>query len=159
MGKKEETLAWLDNKGVEYVKVEHEAVYTMDEMLVLGLDKRGVLCKNLFLRDAKGKRHFLVVAHNDTPVNLKELGELVGSKLSFASEDRLQKYLNLSKGAVSPLGIMYDKEGQVEIILDSNLQGANSLGIHPCDNTATIFILYSDLHALVEGNGNLLTTL
>ena len=75
----------LDKMNIKYEVVEHEPVYTMEDMDRLGLTKKGTLCKNLFLRDAKGKRHFLVTADENTKVDLKSLGKKLGAgNLSFA---------------------------------------------------------------------------
>ena len=150
-------LEWLAANGVEYDLIEHEAVFTIDEMDKLDLGARGIIVKNLFLRDDKGKRHFLVCERFDKRADLRALGELLGVKLSFASPERLQKYLGLEKGAVTPLGLMNDKDASVEVVLDADLDCAERLGVHPCVNTASVFITYTDLVRLIEGNGNSLT--
>jgi len=100
----------------------------------------------LFLRNAKGKRHFLVVVDADQRVNLKQMEQMLDcTKLSFASEERLQKYLGVSKGAVSPLGLINDTEHSVELYLDKKLREAETIGIHPNDNTATVLVNFDDL--------------
>ena len=102
---KEEVKVFLKEKGIPFRWVEHKAVYTIEEMEELGLEKMEETAKNLFLRDQKGKNHFLVVIRADKQANLKELGEKLGGvRLSFASEERLEKYLGLKKGAVTPFG-------------------------------------------------------
>lgn len=96
----------LDNAGIRYRMVSHDPVYTIEEMERLHLDADAEIAKNLFLRDARGKRHFLVVLCSCKTVDLKALrGQLGTSALSFASEDRLKRFLGLEKGAVTPLGI------------------------------------------------------
>lgn len=136
----------LDKLGISYETAEHEAVYTMEDMERLGLSSKGVLCKNLFLRDAKGKRHFLITCAGTKSVDLKSLGRMLGAGgLSFASEERLQKYLGLSQGSVSPFGLMNDAGRQVEFFIDKDLSKCKSLGIHPLDNTATVFLSFKDL--------------
>ena len=86
----------LDKLKIKYEVVEHEPVHTMEDMDRLGLPEKGTLCKNLFLRDSKGKRHFLVTCDEKTEVNLKDLGKRLGAgNVSFASEERLEKYLGL----------------------------------------------------------------
>lgn len=147
-------LEWLAANKVEYDLVEHEAVFTIDEMDKLDLGSRGIVVKNLFLRDDKGKRHFLVCERFDKRADLRALGEHLGVKLSFASEERLQKYLGLEKGSVTPLGLMNDKNAAVEVVLDADLDSGEMLGVHPCVNTASVFITYADLVRLIEGNGN-----
>ena len=93
----------LDNAGIRYRMVSHDPVYTIEEMERLHLDADAEIAKNLFLRDARGKRHFLVVLCSCKTVDLKALrGQLGTSALSFASEDRLKRFLGLEKGAVTP---------------------------------------------------------
>ena len=136
----------LNKMNIKYEVVEHEPVHTMEDMDRLGLPAKGTLCKNLFLRDSKGKRHFLVTADENSKVDLKSLARQLGvSGLSFASEERLEKYLKLKQGSVTPFGLMNDEEHAVEFFIDRSLSKCKSLGIHPCDNTATVFLSYKDL--------------
>ncbi|MCI8708191.1 MAG: prolyl-tRNA synthetase associated domain-containing protein [Dorea sp.] len=136
----------LDKMKIKYETVEHEPVFTMEDMDRLGLTKKGTLCKNLFLRDSKGKRHFLVTADENTKIDLKTLGRQLGAgNLSFASEERLEKYLGLKQGSVTPFGLMNDTDHAVEFFIDKSLSRCKSLGIHPLENTATVFLSYKDL--------------
>lgn len=152
---KEATLAWLDEQGIAYEKLEHKAVFTMEEMDEAGISARGGVVKNLFLRDGKGKNHFLVVVPEEKRVNLIDLSaQLCASKLSFASADRLEKYLGVVQGAVSPLGILNDGEHVVEVVFDRDLCHAKRVGIHPNDNTATVWLSFKDLKKIIEKQGN-----
>ncbi len=136
----------LDKMKIKYEVVEHEPVYTMEDMDRLGLPQKGTLCKNLFLRDSKGKRHFLITADEKTKVDLKSLSRQLGAgNLSFASEERLEKYLGLKQGSVTPFGLMNDTDHAVEFFIDKSLTKCKSLGIHPLENTATVFLSYKDL--------------
>jgi Ala-tRNA(Pro) deacylase len=159
MDKKTETLQWLNRNGVRYELVEHKAVFTIEEMDAVGVAQYGCVAKNLFLRDAKGKRHFLVSLVGHKSADLRALGERLGVKLSFASEQRLQQYLNLSKGSVTPLGVLYDRKAAVEVILDAELSEQTRVGVHPCVNTASVFMAYPDLERLLRENGNKVTVL
>ena len=105
---KEEVYTKLEELGVAFDKMEHEPVYTIDEMkLIEGMNIEDV-CKNLFIRDEKGKRHFLVVIREDKSADLKALREQIGStRLSFASEDRLMKHMGLTKGAVTKSMLLF----------------------------------------------------
>ncbi len=135
--------------------MDHPPVYTIEDMEELKITEHGEVCKNLFLRDAKGKRHFLVVLGKDKQADIKSIQAQLGcTRLSFASKERLQKYLQLQKGAVTPLGVINDPEAAVEIVLDSSLEGKEQLGFHPNDNTATIWISYGDLIKFIRMNGN-----
>lgn len=136
----------LNKAGIKYEAVEHEAVHTMEDMNRLGLTAKGTLCKNLFLRDAKGKRHFLVTADENTKVDLKSLSKVLGAgNLSFASEERLEEHLKVQQGGVTPFALMNDTEHKVEFFIDKSLTRCKSLGVHPLDNTATVFLSYKDL--------------
>ena len=152
---KEEVYSLLKDNNVEYELLEHDAVYTIDDMkLVEGMKIENV-CKNLFLRDDRGKKHFLIVISEEKSADLKDLREKLGtSRLGFASEERLMKYLGLIKGAVTPLGVLNDKECAVQVIFDKDLAGRESLGVHPCDNTATIFLSFDNLKKIIEGTGH-----
>lgn len=140
---------------LSYGCVEHAAVYTIDDMRELDFPENARIAKNLFLRDAKGKRHFLVVVDADQPVDLKALeGKLGSTKLSFASDERLKKHLGLEKGAVSPLGLVNDTGHAVEVYVDQALRHCDAIGIHPNDNTATVFLSCKDLLAFAEKTGH-----
>lgn len=150
-----DVLERLKEKGIPFERTEHPAVYTIEEMEAEALHYPADVCKNLFLRDAKGKRHFLVVMEKNKRADLDRLHTLLGtSKLSFASEDRLMRYLGLTKGAVTPLGILNDHDHAVEVVLDRDLEKHPRLGVHPCVNTATVWLAFSDLRRLIEENGN-----
>ncbi len=154
MQAREKVYAHLDALGISYRVVDHPAVYTIEEMDRLGLDKPGGIVKNLFLRDAKGRRHFLVMMRQDKKVDLKGLQASIGStSLKFASEERLEKHLGLTKGAVGPLGIINDEERAVEMVIDNDLKAFDLLGVHPNDNTATLWIRLADLEKVIAGRG------
>lgn len=156
MEQKNKVYKTLEECGIQYHVVEHPAVYTIEEMDALEtMIHKEAIVKNLFLRDAKGKKHFLVVLGKHKKADLKRLREqLESSPLSFASEDRLMKYLNLTKGAVTPFGIINDSQREVEVVIDRSLVGKDILGVHPNDNTATVFLSYEDLINVIETHGN-----
>lgn len=136
----------LKELNIKYEAVEHEPVFTMEDMDRLGLPEKGVLCKNLFLRDSKGKRHFLVTCDEKKKIDLKSLARQFGTNsLSFASEERLEKYLGLKQGSVTPFGLINDENHAVEFFIDRDLTKCRKLGIHPLENTATVFLSYQDL--------------
>lgn len=146
---------FLDKKGISYEKLEHEAVYTMEDMEKAGITEKGTVCKNLFLRDAKGKNHFLVTVPEGKQVDLRSLSEKIGStKLSFASAERLAKYLGVEQGCVSPLGILNDESKSVTVVFDEALKKDNAVGIHPNDNTASIWLAFQDLQKIIAEHGN-----
>jgi Ala-tRNA(Pro) deacylase len=145
----------LNELGIKYEAVEHEAVFTIADIDKAGTFADGVGCKNLFLRDASGKRHFLLVAEEHTEVDLKSVRAQLGcSRLSFGSEERLWNCLKLKLGSVSPFGVINDTECKVEIVFDKQLVSQPKLGFHPNDNTATVWISFEDVLRVVEDNGN-----
>lgn len=155
VGKKQEVYGKLAELQIPYRSMEHAAVYTIEEMQALLFPPGAVIAKNLFLRDAKGKRHFLVVAEANAKIDLGALGaKLGGTRLSFASDERLGKYLGLTKGAVSPFGLLNDGACGVEFYLDEKLRPCQELGVHPNDNTATVFLTCADLVKFAEATGH-----
>lgn len=145
----------LDILGISYDLVEHPAAFTVGEMEALNIDNQDKIPKNLFLRDDKKKRYILFVISKDRQVNLKELSSTINSRpLSFASEEDLSSYLGLSKGSVTPLGILNDASRQVEVMVDASLLSHGDIGVHPNDNTATVFISLRDLERLISDHGN-----
>lgn len=156
--KSEAVIERLDSLSIKYERIEHPAVYTMDEMNALGIFDKGVVGKNLFLRDAKGRRHFLVFIYGDKKVNLATVEEKIGIKhCSFGSAERLEKYLGLTKGSVSPLGVINDREGAVEFIIDSKFKGCPTVGVHPNQNTSTLWLSFDDLEKVIRENKNSVT--
>ena len=152
---KNEVYALLNDKGIPYEAVEHEAVFTMEEMERAGIDAHGCICKNLFLRDAKGRQHYLVTVPDERRVDLKWLSTALGSsKLSFASAERLDTYLKLPQGSVSPLGILNDESRSVIFAADAALASLPAIGVHPNDNTATVWLKAEDLVRLIGEHGN-----
>ena len=137
----------LDELGIHYELEEHEAVFTIDDMIQLGLNKKGMIAVNLFLRDAKGKRHFLVLHDGEKHTDIKKLQEQIGcTRLSFGSEERLMKHLGLTKGSVSPFGLINNENHDVEVIIDESIKNEPRLGFHPNTNTATVFLSYNDFN-------------
>lgn len=150
-----ELLALLDEKKISYQLTEHEPVHTIEEMRQLGLLDQGTVGKNLFLRDDKGKKHYLVFCRCDKNVDLKDLRPQIGStRLSFASDERLMKHLQLTPGAVTPLGLLNNEDHQVTLVIDRDLEGCSKLGVHPMDNQATLWIAWDDLQRIVNELGN-----
>lgn len=148
----------LDSMKIKYEVTEHPAVYTIAETEKLEIESKGEIVKNLFLRDVKGTRHFLVVLKKDKKVNLKDLQHKLGStSLKFASEERLYNLLGLEKGAVTPLGILNDTKCEIEVVIDQDIITYHCIGVHPNDNTATIWLAFEDLEKVIKSCGNSIT--
>lgn len=145
----------LEELQIEYKMVEHPAAFTMEELEEHNLSSYGHIPKNLVLRDVKGTRNMLVVLHGDKRANLQLIrAEIESTKLSFASDDRMRKYLNVEKGSVSPFGVIFDKEKELEIYFDSDLKNEEIVGCHPNDNRATVFLKFQDLVKYVKSCGH-----
>lgn len=160
MANKASVLAKLNEMGISYREEIHHAVYTIEDMANIHLNEGEVIAKNLFMRDARGKNHFLLSLTGDKQVNLKDIRKKIGSsQLSFASEERLFKYLGLEKGAVTPFGVINDSSNHVKIYIDKTLKEASAIGFHPNDNTATIFLSLEDVISFVKAQGNMVSVL
>ncbi|NLK64828.1 MAG: prolyl-tRNA synthetase associated domain-containing protein [Tissierellia bacterium] len=145
----------LNKLAIKYVRYEHEPVYTVEEADNLDIDIPGQHCKNLFLRNKKGNIHYLVIACSKKHIDLKLLSKQIASSgLSFASEERLNKYLGLKAGAVSPFGLINDMERQVIVLIDKDLTDKDTVNFHPNVNTATIGLSYADLEKFIKWHGN-----
>ena len=146
---------YLSDMNITYDIIEHPAVYTIEEMDNLCIDTNNQVVKNLFVRDDKKKRYFLIAVQKDKRVDLKELKAKLNSRpLSFASESALYEILGLSKGAVTPFGILNDTNCKVEVVLDNDVRYFHNIGIHPNDNTATVWIKPEDLEVVIRKHGN-----
>lgn len=151
---------FLTEHSIEYERVDHPPVFTCEEAEQLVPPMPGADTKNLFVRDKKGRRHFLVVVGYDKAVDLKSLSSALGvSNLSFASSDRLKRYLGIEPGAVSLLAIVNDSETAVEVILDADLWKATVLRCHPLVNTSTLSINRTDIERILEITGHHYTVL
>jgi Ala-tRNA(Pro) deacylase len=142
----DELLLLLDRNRLPYDIVEHEPVFTVADALVATPELPGIKTKNVFLRDAKGTRHFLVIVPHDVRLDLPALARTLGtSKLSMGSPERLQRCLGITPGAVSVFALVNDKDHAVELVFDDRVWQADKVQAHPLRNTATVAI---DRHAL-----------
>ena len=146
---------FLNTHDIAYKRHDHPAVYTVDEADRLVPELPGAKTKNLFLRDDKGKRHFLVLIPSDKRVNLKALKTVLGIKrISFGSPERLKKYLGIEPGAVSLLAVYNDAEHKVEVFMDQDLWAADTFLFHPLVNTSTLVINKADIERFLEATGH-----
>jgi Ala-tRNA(Pro) deacylase len=147
---------YLARLGIVYGRHGHPPVFTVEEAERYWRDIPATHCKNLFLRNAKGNRHYLVVVAHAKTVNLKDLATRIGDdRLSFASPDRLRRILGLEPGSVSPFGLIHPTAREVTVVLDADLTGAERLGFHPNVNTATITLAAADFSRFLESAGNI----
>jgi Ala-tRNA(Pro) deacylase len=146
---------FLQQMEISYVRHEHPPVFTVEEADQYWEGIAGAHSKNLFLRNNKGNQHFLVVLESSKKVDLNQLGEKTGAgKLSFASADRLEKYLGLEKGAVSPFGLINDHTRVVRVVLDEELKKSEYVNFHPNVNTATLTLSFQDFERFLDRCGN-----
>jgi Ala-tRNA(Pro) deacylase len=146
---------FLHEHGIAAARHEHPAVMTVEESERLVPKLPGAKTKNLFLRDRKGRRHFLVTAPHDLAVDLEALGAaLDAGRLSFASPERLQQHLGLTPGAVSLLGLVNDEARAVEFVIDLRLWESDSVHAHPLVNTATMVVTHADLERFLAATGH-----
>lgn len=151
---KEDIVKILDDNKVKYEIVEHKAVYTIDEMLECNLPHPEQIAKNLFVRDDKKRKYYLITCLEDKKVNLKEFRQAQGTRpLTFASEDDLMAKMGLIRGAVTPFGLLANEEKDVVIYIDKDFEN-KLMGIHPCDNTATVYVNTRDVIKLIKKHGN-----
>ncbi len=151
---KTEIYQYLTENNIWYEITKHEAVYNMEELKAVELPYPEWDAKNLFVRDDKKRNYYLITVKGEKRVDLKEFRKQNGLRnLSFASEADLLEYMRLTPGAVSPLGLLNDPEHQVQFYLDAELAG-NKIGVHPNDNTATVWMETDDLIKLIQNNGN-----
>lgn len=145
----------LQELDIDYTVHRHPAVYTADEARQYWSAIKGGHPKNLFLRDEKGKNHYLLIISYEKRADLKVLQTTLGSsRLSFASERRLFQHLGLSAGSVSVFGIINDKTNAVEVVIDKDLLEEEYINFHPNVNTATLTIRTEDFIRFLEAQGN-----
>lgn len=131
-------LSYLDDNNISYTLHNHPAAFTVEETKEYCSHIPGMHCKNLFMRDHKGRCHFLLILPNDKAVDLKAFSKKLNDRLSFGSDKRLMKYLGLTPGSVSPFGLINDSNAEVIIYLDKSVYDAQKVTFHPNINTATL---------------------
>ncbi len=146
---------FLGNNNIEYERHDHPPVFTVEDVHRLTPNLPGAKTKNLFFRDKKGSRHFLVVLPADKRVNLKGLPNVLeSSKISFGSPDRLMKHLGITPGSVSLLAIVNDQENKVEVIIDESLWTSEAFQFHPLINTSTLVISRDSIKKFLDASGH-----
>jgi Ala-tRNA(Pro) deacylase len=145
----------LEKLHIHYEKYDHPAVFTCNEADIYTSGLKGVHTKNLFLRNKKGDSHYLVVMCEDKVLDVKGFGEIIAEKnISFASPERMMKYLKLTPGSVSLFGIINDTEHTVKVYIDEDIMKEEYINSHPNVNTSTLVIKVSDMMRFLEDSGN-----
>lgn len=153
---KQEIYEFLKGKNITYEVVEHKAVFNMDELSDLNLPYPEYDAKNLFVRDDKKRKYYLITVKGYKKVDLKLFANVNNTRrLSFASSEDLMNILNLLPGAVTPLGLLNDKDLKVAFYLDKELlENEKIIGVHPNENTATVYLNVEDLLTIIKEHGN-----
>ena len=158
--KKEDIYKLLDEKDVWYEITEHEAVYNMEELASVDLPYPEADAKNVFVRDDKKQKYYLITVKGNKRVDLKRFKEDYNTrKLSFVSEVDLLDKLNLTAGSVTPFGLLNDNDCVVDFYIDKDFLKSDDsiIGVHPNDNTATVWIKTRDLLNIIKEHGNSIT--
>nr|WP_291403640.1 prolyl-tRNA synthetase associated domain-containing protein [Acidaminobacter sp.] len=145
----------LDSMDLKYEVFSHPPVATVEEAKDHWDHIRGSKAKNLFVRDQKGKKHYLIVLEQDKPLNMKWFSEHFGlDKLSFASPERMEKYLGLQPGSVSPFGLINDANKEVVVYIDEEIMNEGYVNFHPNVNTMTLNMACEDFKNFLKATGN-----
>lgn len=153
---KQEIYDFIKSRNIWYEVTEHEAVFNMEDLSKVEVLYPEYDAKNLFVRDDKKRNYYLITVKGNKRVDLKKFRTNNGTRpLSFASEQDLMNILNLIAGSVTPLGLLNDKELKVTFYLDKDfLKDKQIIGIHPNDNTATLWLKVTDLIDMIKEHGN-----
>ena len=145
----------LKRLSIQFEVFEHPPLDTIEIALKYWKDIDATHCKNLFFRNHKGNRHYLVIIKDTTPFSIRSLEQkLKQGKLTFGSPKRLLKYLGVKPGSVSPFGLLNDEEHHVHLFLDQQLKMADQISFHPNDNTASLVLSFSDFIKYLDSTGN-----
>ena len=137
---------FLDSLGVEYERIDHEPAMTMEICEAIDKALGATICKNLFLCNRQQTDFYLLMMPGDKPFKTKDLSAQIGSsRLSFASPEYMEKFLDITPGSVSVLGLMNDKNNNVRLLIDEDVLKGEYIGCHPCINTSSIRIKTEDV--------------
>lgn len=152
---KKQVITYLETNNIPYEVIDHEPIYTITQLNDMDYPDKEKVAKNLFLRNDSGKSHYLVLVRSDKKVDLKDLRQQIGSsRLGFASEERLMKHIGITKGSVSPLGVINDTSESIPVLIDEDLRGEMRIGVHPNTNTATLWMTHDSIVKAIESHGN-----
>jgi len=145
----------LDRLAIRFEYHEHPPLATIADAKIHWKDYNSGRCKNIFFRNHKGDRHYLVILEHLRQLDIHDLEKrLHQGKLSFASDQRLNRYLGVEPGSVSPFGLINDIEHHVHLFIDEKLNESDRLAFHPNANTATLVISKSDFLRFLDHSGN-----
>ena len=155
MSKRENVLNILNTLGIEFRIYDHPPAPTIEEAVKYWKDIDARHCKNLFFRNHKGNMHYLVILDYRQALDIHDLEKrLRQGKISFASDQRLEKFLGLKAGSVSPFGLINDSTNHVHVFLDENIRNSTFISFHPNENTASVIIAFTDFEKFLKWTGN-----
>ena len=136
----------LDKLGVAYERVDHEAAMTMEVCQEIDKVLQATICKNLFLCNRQETKFYLLMIPDTKVFHTKDLSaQINSSRLSYAKPEYMEKFLDITPGSVSVLGLMNDTENHVQLLIDEDVLKGEFIGCHPCINTSSIRFHTSDL--------------
>jgi Ala-tRNA(Pro) deacylase len=151
----EELYLLFERLGITFEYHEHPPLATIEDAKIHWKDYNSGRCKNIFFRNHKGDRHYLVILEHLRQLDIKDLEKrLRQGKLTFASDLRLKKYLGVEPGSVSPFGLINDKEKHVHLFIDETLNNFERLAFHPNINTASLVVSKNDFLKFLKYTGN-----
>ena len=137
---------FLDELGIEYDRTDHEHADHMEDCYEIDAILEATICKNLFLCNRQKTKFYLLMMPGDKPFKTKELSSQINSaRLSFASSEDMEKYLDIQPEAVSVMGLINDTENQVQLLVDEDILGGEYIGCHPCVSTSSMRIKTADI--------------
>lgn len=146
---------YLDSLNIDFDYYEHPEAPTIEIAAQFYRGEGTVLCKNLFFRNHKGNKHYLVIMDSRHNMDIHDIEkQLHQGKLSFASPERMMKYLGVKPGSVSLFTLVNDAQNEVILFVDNRLKSASKVSFHPNDNTASLVISNSDMIKFIESIGN-----
>lgn len=146
LAKEQRVYDLLDRLEIEYYRVDHPAAMTMEDCAAIDQVLQASTCKNLLLCNRQCTDFYLLLMPGDKPFKTKELSKQIGSsRLSFADHSYMEQFLDITPGSLSVLGLMNDRENQVQLLIDADVLKADAFGCHPCINTTTLTFSTADL--------------
>lgn len=146
LDKERETYDLLDRLGIAYQRTDHAPADTMEVCNVIDAVLGVLICKNLFLCNRQKTKFYLMLMPGDKPFKTKDLSHQLGvARLSFGTPEDMERLLNVSPGSVSVMGLQYDRENQVQLVVDRAVLEQEYFGCHPCINTSSLKLKTADV--------------
>jgi len=154
MSQPENIKKYLEKIGINFKTHRHLPVYTCEEAEKLCRGIKGIHSKNLLLKSKKTDNFYLAIIEHSKRLDIKAIGQKLGEKISFASDNDLMENLNIQPGSVSPFALINDKEGKIMILLDKDVNESEIVSFHPNINTETLELSGKDFHRYLESLKN-----